>query len=111
MKTLRPEDKYLLDSFCTSPKRRNILQSMLAMGIGGATLTQFANVLAASSDEEVAKLVILSQPGILPKLCAEISNHRSENPLGGKRRVWPLLNAAGITTAMGNTRKSSIAPT
>ena len=74
MKTLRPEDKYLLDSFCTSPKRRNILQSMLAMGIGGATLTQFANVLAASSDEEVAKLVILSQPGILPKLCAEISN-------------------------------------
>ena len=46
-----------------------------------------------------------------PGVFQAFSNHRSENPLGGKRRVWPLLNAAGITTAMGNTRKSSIAPT
>ena len=68
MKPIDKEDSYLLDNFRTQPQRRDILKSLLALGVGSASVMQFANALATATDAEVAKLVILSQPGVLPKL-------------------------------------------
>lgn len=73
MKNLNTEDRYLLSNFDADPKRRDVLKSLLALGVGGASVLQFANALAAASDEEVSKLVILSQPGVLPKICNDVS--------------------------------------
>ena len=73
MKPIDKEDNYLLDNFRTQPQRRDILKSLLALGVGSASVMQFANALATATDAEVAKLVILSQPGVLPKLCNDIS--------------------------------------
>lgn len=73
MKPLNSEDNYLLSNFEADPKRRNLLKSLLALGVGGISVMRFAEALASATDEEVSKLVILSQPGALPKLCTDIS--------------------------------------
>ncbi|WP_342642673.1 ABC transporter substrate-binding protein [Rhodoligotrophos ferricapiens] len=73
MKKLDHEERYLLKNFGTSPSRRTILKSLLLAGVGTVAATRFAEVLAAETEAEVSKLTILSQPGILPTLCNEIS--------------------------------------
>lgn len=73
MKPFNSEESYLLDNFSTSPARRRVLKSLLAVGVGAAAATRFAEVLAAGPDDDVRKLMILSQPGVLPDLCADTS--------------------------------------
>lgn len=73
MKSLTTEQRYLLKAFDADPKRRAVLKSLFVMGVGAAAAGKFANVLAASSADTVDKLVILSQPGVLPELCTTIS--------------------------------------
>ena len=74
MKSLSTEEKDLLKDFRTDESRRSILKSLLALGVGVGAATKFAEVLAAGSEDQVKKLVILSQPGVLPQICANISN-------------------------------------
>ena len=54
MKPTDKEDSYLLDNFKTKPQRRDILKSLLALGVGSASVMQFANALATAADAEVA---------------------------------------------------------
>ncbi|MEI2416029.1 extracellular solute-binding protein [Orrella sp. JC864] len=74
MKALTPEQHYLLKSFQADPARRAILKSMLVLGAGGASMLKLADALAAASDQDVAQLTIMSQPGILVQVLQELSN-------------------------------------
>lgn len=67
------EQENVLNAFGTTPTRRSILKSLLLAGVGVAAVGRFGEVMAASSEAEVESLTILSQPGILPALCKEIS--------------------------------------
>lgn len=73
MKKLDHEELYLLQNFRASSSRRTVLKSLLLLGVGTAAASRFAEVLAAETEAEVTKLTILSQPGVLPALCNEIS--------------------------------------
>lgn len=73
MKPLNSEEKYLLANFRADHRRRAILKSLLVLGVGVGAAGKFAEVLAAGSEADVKKLVVLSQPGVLPQLCADIS--------------------------------------
>jgi spermidine/putrescine-binding protein len=73
MKPFDSEEFYLLRNFSESPTRRRVLESLLAVGVGAAAATRFAEALAAGPEEDVRKLVILSQPGVLPDLCVDTS--------------------------------------
>ncbi len=73
MKKSNAEELDMLEQYGTSESRRTLLKSMLLMGAGAATVLPFAKAVAAATEEEVKKLVVLSQPGALPSLCHEIS--------------------------------------
>lgn len=60
--------KTVLSAFEKHVSRRSILQGLVAMGASGFAFTQFAEALAQASDEEVAQLTVLSQPGIVPDI-------------------------------------------
>lgn len=70
---MNDDERYLLKSFAGSPSRRSILKSMLMAGAGVAAIGPLAEALAAETEAEVTNLTILSQPGILPTLCKNIS--------------------------------------
>ncbi|MDJ0388768.1 extracellular solute-binding protein [Roseomonas sp. E05] len=58
----------LLHEFRRHPRRRSLLQGLLALGAGGASLLRFSEALAQASAAEVAQLTIFSQPGIVPDI-------------------------------------------
>lgn len=74
MKKANHEELELLGRYGTSESRRTLLKSMLLMGVSASTSLPFAQALAAATEDEIKKLVVLSQPGALPSLCNEISS-------------------------------------
>ncbi len=55
-------------AFKSGTKRRALIQGLLAVGAGGASLLRFAEALADASAADVAAITILSQPGTIPDL-------------------------------------------
>lgn len=58
----------LLKEFAKSPSRRSVLRSLVAAGASLATLTSFAEELAAAEGDDVSKLTIFSWSGLMPGL-------------------------------------------
>lgn len=67
------ETRYLLRSFDGHLGRRAVLRSLVAAGAGVASLTRFADRLAAAASEEVAQLTIFAWPGLVPEILKERS--------------------------------------
>jgi len=67
------EKAYLLHCFAKDVSRRQLLQTLVAAGAGLATLTRFAESLAAAAAEEVATLTIFAWPGLVPEILRESS--------------------------------------
>ncbi|MFE1599214.1 ABC transporter substrate-binding protein [Methylobacterium sp. ID0610] len=63
----------LLAAFAGHPHRRGLLKGLVAAGAAGTSLLHFAEALAQAPAAEVAKLVILSQPGIVPEILRDVT--------------------------------------
>ncbi|MBI1846150.1 MAG: extracellular solute-binding protein [Candidatus Rokubacteria bacterium] len=79
------EKDYLLQCFATDVPRRRVLKGLVAAGAGLATLTRFADHLAAAPADEAAELTIFAWPGLVPDILKE----RSVAPFN---RTYPKVN-------------------
>jgi putative spermidine/putrescine transport system substrate-binding protein len=64
---------YLLRCFDGDVTRRAVLQSLVAMGVGAATLADFAGHLARASAADAAELTIFCWSGLVPDILKEAS--------------------------------------
>ncbi|HEV8675405.1 MAG TPA: extracellular solute-binding protein [Methylomirabilota bacterium] len=67
------ETTYLLDCFAGDTTRRAVLKSLVAAGVGLATLTRFAEHLASAQSADAAELTIFAWPGLVPDILKERS--------------------------------------
>lgn len=63
----------ILEAFKGDETRRTILKGLIGAGAGGLAMMQFAEALAQASADDVAKLNILSQPGIVPDILRDVT--------------------------------------
>ncbi|TDR85381.1 ABC transporter substrate-binding protein [Enterovirga rhinocerotis] len=67
------DTKDVLRAFDGHASRRSILKGAAAFGAGGTAFLQLAEALAQASAEDVARLTILSQPGIVPEILKDVT--------------------------------------
>ncbi len=86
----------ILREFAPGTRRRALLQGLVAMGAGGASLLRFAEAVAEAPAGDVAQITILSQPGAVPDILrdATIPQFRRTHP-ATEVRLEISTNAAG----------------
>src|SRR4051812_20126215 len=63
----------LLRHFAAGTRRRALLQGLVGIGAGGASLRRFAEALAQAPAADVAQITILSQPGAVPDILRDVT--------------------------------------
>jgi spermidine/putrescine-binding protein len=86
----------LLRHFAAGTRRRALLQGLVGIGAGGASLLRFAEALAQAPAGDVAQITILSQPGAVPDILRDVTlpAFRTTSP-GTEVRLEITTNATG----------------